>query len=830
MTRYFLSQISLEGFRGINNDGDPLVLNFRPDAINSVHAPNGVGKSSIFEALHYAIFDSVPRLETMQGAEHGDSYIINKFHPNQQATIALVFASDDSTADVEVTVSRDAHGNRVVGSPSGHPNPDSFLLSLREDFVLVDYKRFADFIDTSALERGRSFASLVGLNRYSRLRRALEGTASTRNINTDLGMATLDTEISTATQALNATEQRLLTAHNSVTGKTTDNIDDILTLKEAVTEALSGIAMLQPLLSDCTVMDFDFDAAEKLVDKQDGGSERKRLEQLASAKTSLSSIGVTQAEHDDLEALVSLANDRDRAIAKVGTASIHSLFKDALAVVEGEEWIDDHLCPVCETDLDEPLKDKLIPKLALYDDAAQLDIDLNKQAKTSIGLLKLKQLEEVVAMGVAAEDRLHATISIAARQASIATDDLVQAKKLLGDLETKRSDILAKVDEETLEVQKKMPPSLVQVTRVLSAAKQFRDEVRIYEASLKPLAQKKTKLANLTRWKKFIGDAAGIFATAETDLANARISDIQQTCQGLFGSLVRGGPNVKPSLQRAEKSENVDLILEDFFGLPDLSARALLSESYRNAVAAAIFLSAATKHSGIPRFIVLDDITSSFDAGHQFSLMEALRTQLRNGAVADGLQFIILSHDTSLEKYFDNLHSTADWHHQKLQGMPPKGRLMVSTQDADRLKAQAMQYLNAGQIDIGEPFLRQYLEYKLGQIITKLQILVPPDYANRGDRRTLSTFINAITKAVDLYHAVGRCVLDTNQMTDLGNRHAPFIMANYVSHYETGVGTPFNAHALLGVLQSVDDLADCFCYVDPNNGQKRYYRRLDRRT
>ena len=75
MTRYFLESVTIEGFRGINNDGDPLVLRFRPDAVNSIHAPNGVGKSSIFEALHFAVHGTVPRLENLQGAEQGPSYI-----------------------------------------------------------------------------------------------------------------------------------------------------------------------------------------------------------------------------------------------------------------------------------------------------------------------------------------------------------------------------------------------------------------------------------------------------------------------------------------------------------------------------------------------------------------------------------------------------------------------------------------------------------------------------------------------------------------------------------------------------------------------------------
>ena len=172
------------------------------------------------------------------------------------------------------------------------------------------------------------------------------------------------------------------------------------------------------------------------------------------------------------------------------------------------------------------------------------------------------------------------------------------------------------MQQEASALQAKLPPSLVQVTRTLSLAKQFRDAVVEFETAAPPLTVKQAKLALLNRWKTFIAKAAQTFADAETALANKRITEIQTTCQDLFGRLVRGGPDVKPTLTRAQNSENVDLKLADFFGLSDLSARALLSESYRNAVAAAIFLSAATKHSCVPRFMVLDDVTSSFDAGH----------------------------------------------------------------------------------------------------------------------------------------------------------------------------------------------------------------------
>jgi hypothetical protein len=732
---------------------------------------------------------------------------------------------------VSITVTRTAAGGRVVTSPSGHADPDSFLADLCEDFVLVDYPRFASLVDCSALERGRSFASLVGMSRYSQLRQALDGAKNTRNINSDLGLSTLDTEVTAENRALGAVEQRILAAYQEVTGAVGGQMTDTAALKAQVTGGLAGIALFTPLLADASVMDLDFDAAERIVDQEEGGAARKTLDGLNAAVTTLGGLQVSAAELAEIDALVTAAKARDDAMRKVGAASLHALLKDALAVVNSADWHDPKVCPVCEKAGDGPVQDQLEAKIALYDEADQLDAELKRQVQSAGSIGKLRQLEEQARLGVAEADRIAPVLTLAARQSSVSTADLERAKDALGALEAKRVDVLAAVNTEIVTLQASLPPSLVAVTRTLGQAKQFRDAMNEYERTLPALAAKRAKLAKLNRWKTFITNVAGQFASAESALANARITDIQASCQELFGHLVRGGPDVRPTLNRAQNTEQVDLKLADFFGLPNQSARALLSESYRNAVAASIFMAAATRHQGVPRFMVLDDVTSSFDAGHQFSLMDTIRTKLCFGAangLPGGLQFIILSHDTSLEKYFDRLNGTTEWNHQKLQGMPPRGRLMIAAQQADRLKAQAEHYLNAGQIDIGEPFVRQYLEYKLGQIITRLEIPVPPDYATRGDKRTLSTYVDAITAAVALYKAAQRCVLSAQQITDLQNHHLPSIMANYVSHYETGAGNPFNAYALLGVLQSVDALADCFCWTDPADNQRKYYRRLDR--
>jgi len=87
MTRYFLTRIAIEGFRGINNDGEPLVLTFKSDKVNSVFGGNGLGKSSIYDALAYAFQGIIPKFSELPVSDAPEEYYTNRFHSARKATI-----------------------------------------------------------------------------------------------------------------------------------------------------------------------------------------------------------------------------------------------------------------------------------------------------------------------------------------------------------------------------------------------------------------------------------------------------------------------------------------------------------------------------------------------------------------------------------------------------------------------------------------------------------------------------------------------------------------------------------------------------------------------
>jgi hypothetical protein len=315
----------------------------------------------------------------------------------------------------------------------------------------------------------------------------------------------------------------------------------------------------------------------------------------------------------------------------------------------------------------------------------------------------------------------------------------------------------------------------VSLTEQIEHGRQFQDALQEYRDKSATQEEARAKLGMRERWKDFLIEASNTFATAEADLSRRKIAALDADYKSMF-SRITAVDDVVPDLERAGQRENLFIQLSDFHGRDGLSARALLSESYRNALAISVFLSAAVKHTSAPRFVVLDDVTSSFDSGHQWNLMEIIRTNHQFPANPDGPQFIILSHDGLLEKYFDKLGNTPNWHHQRLQGWPPMGAVMSQTQDTNRLRGTATRLLAAGQVREAEPLIRQYLEFKLLQIISKVRVPVPLDFAIKDHMKMVSNSLDAIGAAVDLHRKAGTLVLDPHT----GQRH--------LQHPRTGAG------------------------------------------
>jgi hypothetical protein len=163
--------------------------------------------------------------------------------------------------------------------------------------------------------------------------------------------------------------------------------------------------------------------------------------------------------------------------------------------------------------------------------------------------------------------------------------------------------------------------------------------------------------------------------------------------------------------------------------------------------------------------------------------------------------------------------------------MPPLGAVMSQAQDANRLQTTAIKLLDAGQVKEAKPLIRQYLEYRLTQIISKVGIPVPMDFAIKDTMKMVSNSLNAIEAAVKLHKAASSLILDAQQIRDLSTIHVPALIGNWVTHYETSSGTSVTPPVLKGVLTTIDKFAECFRYDDTSSTppMRKWYSSLSSR-
>lgn len=829
MPRYYLTRLKIEGFRGVNNESDPLDLRFQPGCVNSIFAVNGIGKSSIFDALSYAIFGTIPRLDTLHAQERPEDYYTNRFHSRQAAALDLEFMPDDGGAAVTLSVKRDSAGRRIVGSPSGHADPEGFLRDLREAFALLDYRNFARFIEDSPLERGRTFSALLGLSEYSDRRQAFQAVSDSRALNGDLEVKSLAASRTAAQQEAQRALASARTSYEKVTGGTLQDVAKLDAYATDVVRALGDVDLLKAHFAGKKLADIDFEAIKGIIKTAEGGEKRRELEQTIQSITSLEALAIydpteVRAEEAQIEALV---DARDALLAKTRGDLFRRLYDSADAVIRGGAWMKDDKCPLCENDFRGSITAHIGTQLNQYAEAASKVAEMKEVWQASIWKELLAAYEGAAAMKLDHSVRQLAAVESKLIAGDITKDDLARAIVWTEKLVVDCGSALQALRDKRTKLEGELPASLVQLTEQVEYGRQFKESIERYRDSQKEEGVIQIRLDVRERWRKFITAATERFSDAEAALSKVKIAEIDIEYKDLFRGIMNVA-DVVPHLQRADDREDLHVQLSDFHGQHRLSARALLSESYRNALAIAVFLAAAAKHSGVPRFVVLDDITSSFDSGHQYFLMELIRTKLQQPSNPNGLQFIILSHDGLLEKYFDRLGGTGDWHHNKLQGSPPMGAILSQNQGADRLKNTITTLLLAGQITQAEPLIRQYLEFKLQQIIRKVCIPVPLDFAIKDTNRMVSNCLDAISSAVDLHKKAGSLILEARQVNDLTSAHVPAIVGNWVSHYETGSGSSLSAPVLLGIVTSIDALAECFRFDDTSNGAtaRKWYKSL----
>jgi hypothetical protein len=305
--QWFLEGLEVEGFRGINNEGAPLALKFKPNCVSSITAPNGVGKSSIYDALSFALRGKIDKLDRLLQAERPQDYYLNRFHSAGLGTVKLTLRPDNGGAAVTITVARNAAGQRGV---SGHPDAEALLAELNREFVLLDGQTFQSFMDETALNRGRSFSGLLGLARYSTLRQQLQQLSHTRSFNSHFDTSAQATKKVAADRSIVAARKAIETDYEALVLEKIAPQALAADSQARCHAALTAIPTLSPHCDGRTFMQISGADCHAAVNAAEGGPDKARLASLIQTEERWKTANKATPTNSDAEILNGLARTR----------------------------------------------------------------------------------------------------------------------------------------------------------------------------------------------------------------------------------------------------------------------------------------------------------------------------------------------------------------------------------------------------------------------------------------------------------------------------------------------------------------------------------------
>ncbi|WP_407114713.1 hypothetical protein [Bradyrhizobium sp. LMG 9283] len=249
-------------------------------------------------------------------------------------------------AEVDVTVRRDAAGGRTVAATTG-ADGNAILADLNREFVLLDGKTFQNFIDLAPQKRGRSFAGLLGLKRYSALRQGSSQT-NTRAFNNHFGVATKEAKQNTATVSLQRAQANIREAFTALVGDEYDPAEAETSVLAKAHSALSSIELLKPLCEGRTLEEIDPTSCVDAAKAAEGGEARAELAKILRDEARWLEAVKAAPSEEDAKRLVELADARDTALKLTQGDLFRQLYGLSEIIIAEDGWVDKCVCPTCD--------------------------------------------------------------------------------------------------------------------------------------------------------------------------------------------------------------------------------------------------------------------------------------------------------------------------------------------------------------------------------------------------------------------------------------------------------------------------------------------------
>ena len=781
-----LRNLIIKGFRGARKE---IWLDFEDNNKSIVlFGNNGDGKSSFSDATEWFFTDKIDYLQR-EGCGR-DDYFNRYMPPEDDAKVEINLNNNILTS--RKTLKR--KGGHSFSNTSG--DFKNYLRnSLKKSFILRHHT-MREFIDKTKKEKLERVEEIIGFSIVKESRDAL--LKALNSLKDDTQLTSLQGQL---------TERRRDLA--STIGKEEFRKINVLNYADQLAKQSDSALSI--------VNDYNFKSAVETLDKKikasDGGKELLRLDDLNENLSKLPAIRNILQEISDV---LAHHNELAKQQETIKASAIDKLYKAAIEAIENK-LVKPGECPICKKTVDtELLLKSLTDELEEITKVLKERNQITQDAKS----LNSKVPSHQTILGNLLEDEV---------KKMFLTTSMSKMLTNISSLLSQHKEVLTKIQQSPEAVS--IPSLINNLQNLEKNVKETQQRIAQREKELSETDEEKKFYQNVHKLKKMYNDYSRHKELNRLiDIYNRQIDSLDKIYQDFEYTERKSVQKVLKTissdvndffrfLHPDDNFDEVELIPTEGRGIEfklkyhgeEISPpMKILSEAHLNSLGICLFLASANHFNKANRFLVLDDVVTSFDTGHRRPLARLMSEKFSD------TQFLLFTHD---ELWFDILKTdlpSGKWLFKELMKWTKDNGLDIKDSPIT-LKERIRNSLDANDIQGGTNKCRILIEEILKEKCENLGVKgLEFRIGSKNDQREASELVNALTS----YLKDNETLRDKQSKKSFNHLRASQLITNMGSHHKTLETTSLSRGDIETVLRDIDEFECLFvctnCNTVPN--------------
>jgi energy-coupling factor transporter ATP-binding protein EcfA2 len=679
MNNIKIKNINIQGIRGVK---ETLTIPLEEKSI-IIYGDNGTGKSSISDSLEWYFKDEVRPLSSME-IDLKEALRNTNLLDIENSLVNISLSKEPLNSQKSLVLKK---GKIVAEHQNESPDFKNYLIATGKENILLRYQYLTEFIEKTKGDKLKSLSDVIGFSEVNKTKDVLRKVFS--SLKTEIKNQNFENQINTQKEILKEKIGAVVSVEQNLIEKITEIIKPLKLNVE-----LKSINDIDVLLNKLKVP-----LSNPLL------NELKFLENIKNSLTTLKNeSGLMDIEYSKyyLE-FNSIAND----VQGIMQTFLAEMLKAGQTVLEKKYHKDDS-CPLClqpkkKDDLLLDIKKRLkeieesSKKKASYDNAKQTIIKISSERIQRLEFLSNESLineptNSNIKRGLNSLSDKFNTYLLSGNEKVTSGNKIKDPKELL--ITDSNFAFLDEITNRIADVKKTLEKdSTTAIYSNISAAKDAFIRIKKFEAERLKLERQKNSLEII--FTEFVGK--------QKEALENFINNFSGTINEYYQYMNPGEQFDEIKIvTMGEEDELAGITIEYKYNNNWVSPpQKYFSESHLNCFGLSFFLASVKAFNKENKFIILDDIISSFDANHRKRFADLLLEKFSD------FQIILLTHEVNWFEYVRNAVKSKNWliktikwtdikgshFDEKPENLKAKIELKISNNDSDKLGNEIREYL-----------------------------------------------------------------------------------------------------------------------------------------